>query len=256
MRSRVLFVIGAALGLAAAAPAPSIEVTNESQLAPAEIEQLVAGYRAWAVRVYRYLEVSEVAPIQLVFTPRAPVGLYVDEQILMPPDDDREDMEETFIHELTHHATGHDSTYFFKEGIATHVLEKLFAEDGRVPLGWPQYGARNDAWVRLYAARGQLPRLAAAMAWAAFDGSTRERDYRSWQIYTIGGSFCGWYIGRYGMAAFHAAFAAQRPPQALDVLERDWLAALATEHDPLPDPAALFPDRARYRDFARYLEHR
>lgn len=249
-----LCVASAMAGPVRAAPPPlAIQVVNEAQLPPSEVDALLADYRAWGERVARYLGVTAPAPVKLVFTRDAPVGLYVDDAILMPPGDDRDDMRETWIHELTHHFTGHDSSYFFKEGIATHVLEQLYAQDHRVPEGWPQYGARNDDWVRLFAARGQLPPLAQAMAHPRYDGSSPERDYRSWQVYAIAGSFEGWYVRRFGMEALLRAFRAEAMPQPLAELERDWLATLAGSQAPLPDPVALLPSRPRYQYYARQL---
>jgi hypothetical protein len=242
-----------ALSLAAATPMPDIRVVNESALTPQDVDALLAGYRRWAERLFAYLQARDVAPITLVLTPRAHVGLYLDDRILMPPDDDRGEMEETWIHELTHHVTGHDSTYFFKEGIASHALEKLYAEEQRVPQGWPQYGANNDDWVRLFAARGELMPLARAMAWNGYDGSTAEQDYRSWQVYAIAASFAGWYVARYGMAEFLEAFRAGRTSRDVALLEREWRAALDHRTAPLPDPHTLLPERERYRYFASRL---
>jgi len=233
----------------AAEAAPIIRVENDAGLPPAEIESVVKDFRAWAVRVYAYTR-SEPGPVTLQLTRKVPFGFYRDRTVLMPPSKDRWEMLDNWVHELTHHATGHDSSFFFKEGIAVHTLEKLFAEEGRVPQTWPQFGQSTDAWVALYRARGKLPSLKQALTWPRY---LREDDFGSWQIYNIAGSFVGWYLATYGHAAFHEAFAQEWPEQDSGELERRWLAALAAKKPKSFDPQAVLSRTARYQAYARRL---
>ena len=155
----------------AGAVTPVIQVINDANLPVAQLQRLDRDYRRWAERVYRYNHVTDPAPVKLVFTHDVHIGIYVDETISVPPDDEDE-MLETWVHELAHHATGHDSSFFFKEGIATNTLEALFVEDGKMPQGWPQYGQSNDAWVSLYDHRGQLPPLQEVTGKQSYSGWT------------------------------------------------------------------------------------
>jgi hypothetical protein len=172
----------------------------------------------------------------------------------MPPDDDAEEMLESWIHELTHHATGQDSSFFLKEGIATHTLEALFLRERRVPQGWPNYGQTCDAWVSLYQQRGKMMPLREALAWPHFDGSSADGDFKSWQLYNVGGSFTGWYISRYGYAHFREAFRKEWPAEDSAVLERAWLGWIAAQKLPRFDPAKALPDSPRYRGFVERLQ--
>ncbi len=238
-------------GASAAKPALELQIRNDAELSPARIEALRSQFQEWGARVYRYLQMQPNKPVKLRFSRRAGPGFYVGDEILLAPDDD--EMLETWIHELTHQATGHDSSYFFKEGLATHVVEALFRGEHRVPQGWPQYGKSNDAWVNLFLARQQLIPLREALNWPRYDGRTREGDYRSWQVYCIAGSFVGWYIGRYGIDAFKQVFREEQPPQPIAELESAWLDAIRAQKLPLFDPATALPDRGRYRAFVRLL---
>ena len=235
----------------AAAREPVIRVENDARVPAAQLESILQDCRAWAVRVYRYHEVEDPAPVTLKLTHRVPFGFYRDGTVLMPPSADRWELLDNWVHELTHHATGHDSSFFFKEGIAVHTLEKLFGEEGRVPDTWPQFGQRTDAWVRLYVARGQRMPLSDALAWPRYRGDTPEQDFRSWQIYNLAGSFVGWYLKRHGRDAFRHAFAREWPAQESTALERDWLAAIAGP--PEFDAGEVLPDRPRYREYAQRL---
>ena len=239
---------------AAAAAEPVIRVENEAALAPAELDSVLQDFRAWAVRVYRYHHLADPPPVTLRLTRKVPFGFYRDDTVILPPSADRWEMLDNWVHELSHHATGHDSSFFFKEGVAVHTLEKLFAEEGRVPVTWPQFGQTTDAWVSLYRARGQLLSLREALAWEHYKGDTADNDFRSWQIYNQAGSFVGWYIGRYGYEAFRRAFAAQWPEQDSDALERAWLESVQAKKPPAFDPAAVLPKNKRYDGYARRLK--
>jgi hypothetical protein len=241
-------------GAVAAAPAgdPPIRVENEAGLPAAELDAILADFRGWALRVYAYNHVDPPAPVTLKLTRKVPFGFYEGDTVIMPPSDDRWEMRDNWVHELTHHATGHDSSFFFKEGIAVHTLEHLFGEDGRVPDTWPQFGRTNDAWVNLYVARGQMMPLRTALEWEGWQGGTPDSDFHSWQIYNLAGSFVGWYIGRYGYAAFHQAFADEWPAQDSTQLERDWLASIRDKKLAVFDAATVLPVKnPRYQ---RYLE--
>ena len=250
-----LAALGMALALAAQAAAPVIEVDNDAGVPPAELESILRDFRPWAERVYAYHHVADPAPVTLKLTRRVPFGFYRhDGVILLPPSKDRWEMLDNWVHELTHHATGRDSSFFFKEGIAVHTLEALFAQAGRVPATWPQFGQTTDAWVAVYAARGRMPALYDALTWPRYRGDTPDDDFRSWQVYNLAGSFCGWYLRRYGHAALRKAFDAEWPEPDSAELQRAWLADVAARDPPPFDPARVLPQKnPRYRAYADRL---
>jgi hypothetical protein len=235
--------------LGAQARDPVIEVNNDAGLPPAELESILQDFRAWAARVYAYNH-ADPGPVTLKLTRKVPFGFYQGTTVLMPPSTDRWEMLDNWVHELTHHATGHQSSFFFKEGIAVHTLEALFAQEKRVPQTWPQFGQSTDAWVALFAARGRMPKLADALSWPRYD---RDDDFGSWQIYNIAGSFCGWYRAAYGHAALRQAFKAEWPAQDSAQLQREWLAAIAAKAPKTFDPDAVLPRAPRYRAYAERL---
>lgn len=243
------------LGLHTIAPAAplsagEIRVIDETRMAPARRAQVEAEFRRWAPRVYAYLGVRRPLPLNLVFTDRIGIGYYARPNLYVPPSDELE-MLETWIHELAHHATGHQSNFFFKEGVATHTLEALFLRESRVPLGFPQYGQTNDAWVALFLSRKLVPPLADLMAQQRYDGSTLESDFRSWQVYLIAASFVGWLIRNEGLETFQQAFDTENLGEQGAEWERRWRADLQRRPPEAFDPATLLPDRPRYR---RYVE--
>lgn len=245
------------LGLAGVAGAadPVIHVDNDAAAPAAELDSILRDFRPWAARVYRYHGVAQPAPVTLRLTRAVPFGFYRGGTVLLPPSADRWEMLDNWVHELTHHVLGHDSSFFFKEGAAVHTLETLFAEEGRVPATWPQFGRRTDAWVRLYAERDRLMPLADALTWPRYLGDTPEQDFRSWQIYNLAGSFVGWYRRTHGAAAFRDAFAREWPAQDSAELERAWLAAVRQKERDVFDPAAALPMKsARYRNYAEQLK--
>jgi hypothetical protein len=236
----------------AGAAEPQITVEDRAGVPAAELESILRDFRAWGDRVYRYHGVQP-APVTLRLSREVGFGFYRGGTVILPPSPDRWQMLDDWVHELTHHALGHESSFFFKEGASVHTLEKLFGEEGRVPSTWPQFGRSTDAWVALYTARGVRVPLAEALAWPRYRGATAEEDFRSWQIYNQAGSFVGWYIGRHGQAAFREAFARQRPAQDPGELERAWLAAIAARQPPPVDPATALPRSRRYDEYARRL---
>ena len=241
-------------GVAGAAEEPVIHVDNEARVPAAELDSILRDFRPWAARVYRYHGTAP-RPVRLRLTRAVPFGFYRAGTVILPPSKDRWEMLDNWVHELTHHVTGHDSSFFFKEGASVHTLEALFAEEQRVPATWPQFGQRTDAWVRLYAARGQLPPLADALAWPRYLGDTPEQDFRSWQVYNIAGSFVGWYLRQYGPAAFRRAFAAEWPEQDSSEVEREWLADVRRREPEVFDAAAVLPVKnPRYREYAKRLK--
>lgn len=242
-------------GLGHAASLPQIELDNQVRWPVSKTEPLLRDFRLWAVRLQDYLGLPLAQPIRLQLIARG-VGMYVDDAIQLPVDEDADEMLETWVHELAHYATGHDSSFFFKEGIASHSLEAVFAREQRIPQGWPQYGERLDAWVALFERRGQRLPLRQALAAEGYDGSSAEGDYRSWQIYILGGSFTGWYRNRFGDAAFRRAFAEERPAGDLDALERRWLTELRQQNFADFDPALALPKGRRYQNYARRLRVR
>jgi hypothetical protein len=244
------FALVLACGLPAARAAP-IELTlvDEVGLAPDERRTLEQDFATWGERVYAYLD-QRPGPVRAIVTRRVAIGYYSYGKVYVPYTH-RTDMIETWVHELAHHATGHDSSFFFKEGIAVHATEKLLREGGIAPASWPQYGRSVAEWVTLFQERGELPTIEEALQWPGFRGRTREQDFRSWQIYIIAGAFAGWYIEQYGVDAFHRAFAQQRLVAPAATLERRWLASVPPLAD--FDPAATLPDRSRFRYFVQRL---
>jgi len=240
--------------LAAAAAEPVIHVDNDAGVPPAEIESILRDFRPWAERVYAYHQVSDPAPVTLKLTRKVPFGFYRGGTVLLPPSKDRWEMLDNWVHELTHHAVGSDSSFFFKEGAAVHTLEALFAQEGRVPATWPQFGRTTDEWVALYVARDRMPALADVLAWPRYRGGTKDEDFRSWQIYNIAASFTGWYRRRYGFEAWRDAFRREWPAQDSAKLQREWLADVAARKPEVFDPAKVLPMKsARYRGYAQRL---
>ena len=251
----LIVMLLAALAAVPGATGPGVEirVVNEAGVPQAELESILGEFRLWAARVYGYIG-NEPGPVTLKLSRRVPFGFYRDGTVLLPPSRDRWEMLDNWIHELSHHATGHDSSFFFKEGIAVHTLEKLFADAGRVPETWPQFGRSTDAWVLLYESRGRLPPLRDALGWEHYKGSTRDDDFRSWQVYNIAGSFTGWYLARHGRAHWRAAFAAEWPAEDSADLQRAWLAAIRARAPATFDPDKVLPGTPRYRGYAERLK--
>jgi hypothetical protein len=238
---------------AEAAPAKApIQIINEAGVPAQQVDALTQELGMWTPRVYAYLHSHDTSPIKLVLTRHAGPGLHIDDKILISPDD--HELLETWIHELAHHVTGHDSSFFFKEGIATHTLEALFAQDHRVPMGWPQYGQSNDAWVNLFLLRGQMQSLPDAMNWEEYQGFPPEKDFRSWQIYCIAGSFVGWLIRTEGYGAFRRAFTEEKLDEHGAELEQAWLNYIRHQNLAAFDPMDYLPDGWRYRGFAQRLK--
>lgn len=231
---------------------PEIRVIDETGMPRAQLDALEAEFRLWAPRVYAYLQVEQPPPVRLVLTRRVRIGYYRHPTVYVPLSD-ADEMLETWVHELAHHATGHDSSFFFKEGIATHTLEELFAPQARVPQGFPQYGQSNDAWVELFRRRGELPSLATMMAMASYDASSREGDFRSWQVYIVAASFSAWLIRNEGYARFRECFERASLGSQHQEWERRWLADLRARPFEEFSAASFLPDRPRYRDYAERL---
>lgn len=245
-----------ALGLPAQLPAaPVITLVNDAGLPADQIESLRSDYSRWAVRVYRYNHVSTPLPVNLVLTRKVPFGYYVRPNVYVPPDT-ADEMLETWVHELAHHATGHQSSFFFKEGIAVNTLEALFAEDHRVPQGFPQYGARNDAWVSLFINRNQLPPLVDLMRREGYDNSSADNDFRSWQVYIAGGSFMGWLIRTEGYDTFRTVFWDEELGARGADWERRWRDFIRNQKLADLNPAEMLPETARYRRYAERLRAR
>jgi hypothetical protein len=255
-RRALLLLLPALLAGASALAADTeirIAVVNDADLPEAQLQAMVREYSGWARKVYRYNYVTQPRPVTLRLSRDAHVAMYGQGEVLMPPDDDPNEMLESWIHELTHHATGQDSSFFFKEGIATHTLEALFLRENRMPQGWANYGHTTDEWVSLFLQRGKLPPLKEALAWPHYQGDTADADFRSWQIYLAGGSFCGWYLSTYGYPHFREAFVKEWPAEDSGVLEKAWLASVRAQKLKPFDPAKALPDSPRYRAFVERL---
>ena len=237
---------------AARADGPALSIDNEAGLPPKELASVEQDFRAWAARVYAYHQVTP-GPVTVKITRKVPFGFYGYGTVLLPPSKDRWEMLDNFVHELTHHATGQRSSFFFKEGAAVHTLEALFAQEKRVPDTWPQFGQTTDAWVALYAARGRLLPILDALAWPHYRGGTPDDDFRSWQIYNQAGSFTGWYLKRYGLEAWRDAFKREWPAQDSAELEKAWLADVAARKPAAFDPAKVIPHNKRYDGYIARL---
>ena len=241
---------GLALALiAASAPAPEIEVLNEAGVAPAELESMVADFRLWGGRVYAYHERAP-APVTLKLTRAVPFGFYRDGVVMLPPGE-RQAMLEDWVHELTHHVLGRDSSFYFREGAATHTVEALLTRERMTPQGWPYFGKSCDAWTRLFEARKARVPLAQALDWPGYQ---RDKDFESWQLYLTGCSFIGWYRSAQGAAAWRETFTRGRPAGDLAALEQAWLAHVQARRLPTFDPAAVLPRSDRYRKYAERLK--
>ena len=234
------------------AAAPRLHINDEAHLPQAKMLKMQRDYPLWAERVFRYNHFESSEPVKLVISRSVHVGFYVDDTLYLPPDDEGE-MLETFIHELAHHATGHDSSFFLKEGIASNTLEAVFLAQGQMPQGWPQYGQSNDAWVSLYLKRGQLPPLKKFMDMDSFDGSSQDESFRSWQAYVVGASFVGWIIKHEGYAAFRKVFDSEQLGPEGAAWERRWQADIRAENWPEFDVADALPRGERYQNYVRRL---
>lgn len=232
---------------------PLFSIVNEARLPAEQIERMQREYAPWAERVYRYNQVSDPLPARLLITRRAGFGYYLRPTVYLPPAHEDE-MLETWVHELAHHATGHDSSFFFKEGIAVNTLEKLFLEDGRIPQGFPQYGQSNDAWVNQFLLSDRMPPLGAAVAQKEYDGSSRDNDFRSWQIYIVAGAFVGWLIETHGYDRFREVFRNEKLGAPGAEWEARWLEHIRAQKLASFDAAEYLPRRERYRYYARQLQ--
>ena len=240
------------LPLLTAAAAPVIMFVNEAGVPPDQMASIERDFRDWAARVYAYHD-ADPGPVTVRLTRKVPFGFYSEGTVLLPPNKDRWTLLDDFVHELTHHVTGHDSSFFMKEGASVHTLEALFAQEGRVPKEWPQFGQGTDAWVALYVARGRMMPLYDALAWPHYQGDSADNDFRSWQIYNIAGSFTGWYLKKYGRVAYREAVRKEWPGQDSGELEKAWLADVAARKLPLFDPAKVIPHNKRYDDYIERL---
>lgn len=253
LRLTGLLLLITSMPLRVAAAAGEIRVIDELHMAPAQRAQIETEFRRWAPKVYAYLGVNQPLPVNLVFTDRIGIGYYARPNLYVPPAD-ADEMLETWVHELAHHATGHQSNFFFKEGVATHTLEALFLREGRgVPLGFPQYGQTNDAWVRRFDQSGELPPLSSLMAQQRYDSRSAEREFRSWQVYVIAASFTAWLIRNHGLSAFYAAFDAESLSEHAADWEARWLAQIRAQPEARFDPAQILPAKPRYQRWAQRL---
>jgi len=193
--------------------------------------------------------------MRVIFTREVTVAIYQRPNIFLPAGEplDLAWLEEDFVHELAHHLTGHESTFFMKEGIATATAEAVFGGSGRVPDAWPLFGRTTDAWVALMAERSHLLPMATALAWPRYRNETAESDFQSWKVYLQAGSVVGWDVRTRGYGAFMKAFERGRFDVAPEVLEGRWRTAVARGRPASFDPATQLPDRPRYQDFARRL---
>jgi len=246
------FLLLLAVPLAAYAAAPAITVVNEAGVPTEELASIEKDFREWAARVYAYHDATP-PPVRVRLTNKVPFGFYSEGTVLLPPND-RWTLLDDFVHELTHHVTGHDSSFFMKEGASVHTLEVLFAQEGRVPQAWPQFGRTTDEWVALYVARGRMMRLVDALAWPRYLGGSADNDFRSWQIYNVAGSFTGWYLKKYGRAAWRDAVTKEWPEQDSGELEKAWLADIAARRLALFDAEKALGKSRRYRGYAERLK--
>ena len=233
--------------------APEIRLINDAGLPAAAMDQIRKDYPAWAARVYRYHHLARPLPVNLVITRQVQIGYYTRPNIYLPQDDDPRAMLETFVHELAHHATGHESSFFFKEGIATATAEALFAEQGEPVNEWPQYGISTSAWVRLFLQRNELPPLSSLVAQSRYDNSSRDTEFRSWQAYLIAGNFLSWLIQNEGYDTFREVFWEETLGAKATEWEQLWLASIRTQKPPSLDLQRVLPQTARYRYYARRL---
>lgn len=253
-RALILVLLLSTLAASAAAHTEvALHIDNRAGVPAQELAAIERDFRVWASRVYAYHD-ARPGPVTVRITNRVPFGFYSRGTVMLPPGE-RWNMLDDFVHEVTHHVTGHDSSFFLKEGTSVHTLEALFAREDRVPGTWPQFGRSTDAWVALYVARGRMLPLKEALSWPHYRGRSAEEDFRSWQIYNIAGSFTGWYRERYGQAALRGALKRGAPAQAIDELERAWLADIASRRPASFDPAEVIPRNRRYDGYVARLSN-
>lgn len=258
MPIRPLILAAVAGLLAAAAPGPGtaagpeFRIVDEAGIPSARLAALEPVFAALGRRVYALVGATDPGPVEALLTHEVDIGYYQRGRIWLPADTDDADLRETWVHELAHHATGQDSSFLMKEGIASYAVEALWREDGEaLPQGWPQYGQRLDAWVALFAARGQLPSMKTFFALPGYQGGG-DGDFRSWQAYVVGGSFVGWLLREQGIAAFRNAFD-RGEPRDLKALEQAWRADIARARWPAFDPADHLPAKPRYQRYVQRL---
>ena len=228
---------------------------NPAGLSPTALAHMRAVFLRRARQVYALYQMRCWLPIHVVLTRALSVAFYRGDRLLLPvyePHDDRW-MEEDYIHELAHHVTGRDSTFFFKEGLAVYTVEALLQREQRVPRAWPFFGTSTADWIAFYQRqRIRLP-LERALTWPAFSNATARQDFRSWQVYVTAGSFCAWYAARHSLSGIMRAFREERFRQPVHELERAWLDALSSQGEGRFDPSLRFPHNRRYDRFVDFM---
>ncbi|BBM87955.1 hypothetical protein [Candidatus Uabimicrobium amorphum] len=231
---------------------PVVRIVNEAQLPQELYRDLREQILYWTPKVYTYNNANP-GPVICILTNRQGVGTCYRGTIRVPAFFRPQSIVETYIHELGHHATGSKSLFFFKEGIATATLEVVLEEENRIPDTWPQYGQTNDNWVRLFIKKNEILPLDEIINWAGYMGGSRMGDYRSWQVYVVGGSFVKWYINTYGYALFRKSFHNKKFHKSHQELEKEWKSFLKEEKLVAFYPGDYLPNSRRYDYFIKRL---
>ncbi len=234
-----------------------LKVIDQAQLHPEVVKRLEKNFLFYAEKVYRYHQKITPHPVKVFLSTTIGVGSYRRGRIDLPVDPSSPNenfITETFIHELGHHATGSNSSIFFKEGVASATLEEVISLEDKLPQSWAQYGQSNDAWVYLFQEAGELNSLEVLVNWPRYFFETIEGDYRSWQIYVAGGSFIRWYIKNYGYHTFQESFRRKQLHKSTAKLEKEWLTSIKKQNLSLFSPSQQLPKRPRYQWYAQRLE--
>lgn len=234
-----------------------LDIIDQAQLHPEIVKRLEKSFLFYAEKVYRYHQKTTPHPVKVFLSTTIGVGSYSNGRIDLPINSsspNEEFITETFIHELGHHATGSNSSIFFKEGVASATLEEVMSLENTLPQSWAQYGESNDAWVHLFREAGELNSLEILVNWPRYFFETIEGDYRSWQIYVAGGSFMRWYIKTYGYSTFLESFRNRQLHKPTEELEKEWLTSIKKQNLRLFSPSEQLPKRPRYQWYAKRLE--
>ena len=231
---------------------PVVNIVNEAQLPTDVYRDIREKILYWTPKVYAYNQ-NNPGPVTCILTNNRGVGSCYRGTIHVPAFFRPQSIVETYIHELGHHATGSRSLFFFKEGIATATLEVVLEQENRIPDTWPQYGQTNDNWVRLFMEKNEILPLNDLINWPGYMGGSRMGDYRSWQVYVVGGSFAKWYINAYGYELFRKSFRNKKFHKSHDELEKEWKAFLGKAKFTAFFPGDYLPNSARYDYFIERL---
>lgn len=205
----------------------------------------------WTPKVYEY-NFANPRPATTLITYSHGIGIYFRKKIYLPASFRTQGIIQTYIHELTHHATGPGSNMFFREGIATATLEVLLEKENRIADTWPQFGQTNSNWVRLFLEKKDMLSLDKLVKWPGYMGGG-ENGFRSWQLYVVAGAFIRWYIDVYGYDTFRKAFEEKKLHKANNILQKEWFLFLNKQPFESFSPENYLPNTQRYQYIIKRL---